>query len=178
MRRDTLSVQEALKAEEVIVLPTDTVYGLVVLATSPSAVKRLYEVKDRKGKPGTIIAASVEQLRELGFQEEDVEKAKRYWPGAVSIVLPAPATLSYLHMGLESLAVRVTADIELLELLKLTGPLATTSANRPGEPTATTVEEAEAIFGDTVSLYVDGGRVQAAPSTIYKLESNIFTKIR
>src|SRR6056297_2398867 len=100
-------------------MPTDTVYGLVASAQSPAAVKRLYEVKGREeGKPGTLIAASVEQLAELGFDKSDLEKANAYWPGPVSIVLPAPDSLAYLHMGLESLAVRIPGKPDLIELLK------------------------------------------------------------
>jgi L-threonylcarbamoyladenylate synthase len=161
-----------------ICMATDTVYGLVCLASSPEAVKRLYEVKGREGKPGTIIAASVAQLVGLGFDADDLAKAQIHWPGPISIVLPAPEKLLYLHMGLESLAVRIPADIELRSLLEQTGPLATTSANRPGEPVVTNIESAKAIFGDKVALYINGGEINNPPSTILELTINGFTKIR
>jgi len=159
-------------------MPTDTVYGLVVSAKSPAAVKKLYETKGRIGKPGTIIAASVEQLIELGFSERDLNLASKYWPGPVSIVLPAPKSLEYLHMGLNSLAVRIPNKEELQELLKRTGPLATTSANRPGEPTIEKIEDAESIFGNVVDIYIDGGDISSVPSEIFKLQNKSFTKIR
>ncbi|MCA9323966.1 threonylcarbamoyl-AMP synthase, partial [Candidatus Saccharibacteria bacterium] len=142
------------------IIPTDTVYGLICTAKSPEAVKRMYRVKGREGKPGTIIAASVKQLIELGFVEADVSMAEKYWPGPVSIILPAPKELSYLHMGLESLAVRIPESKRLREIMEQTGPLATTSANLPGGPTVTTIEEAKKIFGNKVDLYVDGGEIK------------------
>lgn len=172
---DVISV---INSGQVVCMPTDTVYGLVVSAKSPAAVKKLYETKGRIGKPGTIIAASVEQLIELGFSERDLNLASKYWPGPVSIVLPAPKSLEYLHMGLNSLAVRIPDNDELQKLLEQTGPLATTSANRPGEPTVQTIKEAEEIFADSVSTYIDGGRIDGAPSEIHSLENKSFTKIR
>lgn len=171
-------ILDAILREKVVCMPTDTVYGLVASAASPGAVMRLYEVKGRENKPGTLIAASIQQLETLGFDAQGLKKAASYWPGPVSIVLPAPDELTYLHMGLYSLAVRIPEKQELVELLKETGPLATTSANRPGEPTVTTIDEAKDIFGDAVSFYVDGGSISGSPSTIYKLLNGKFEKLR
>lgn len=171
-------ISEFIEKGSVVCLPTDTVYGLVCLASSPEAVRLLYEVKGRQGKPGTIIAANTEQLEELGFDGEDLQKASQYWPGPVSVVLSAPRQLAYLHMGLKSLAVRIPANDELIELLKKVGPLTTTSANRPGEPTVHSIKEAKDIFGNKVALYVDGGTINNPPSTIYRLDENKFTKLR
>jgi len=178
MEKTHSSVISILKKDAIVCMPSDTVYGLMVSASSPEAVKLLYEVKGRENKPGTLIAASQRQLEALGFDKQDVEKAGTFWPGPVSVVLPAPEKLAYLHMGLHSLAVRIPSKEDLITLLKEAGPLATTSANRPGEPTVTTIDEAKDIFGDTVAHYVDGGRITGSPSTIYKLINGEFEKLR
>jgi tRNA threonylcarbamoyl adenosine modification protein (Sua5/YciO/YrdC/YwlC family) len=154
----------------VIVMPTDTVYGLVCSAKDPDSVARMYQIKKREGKPGTLIAANVEQLSGLGFSKVQLSKAEQFWPGPVSVVLDAPGSLEYLHMGLKSLAVRIPAPEWLRDLLEQTGPLATTSANFTGEPTVTRIEQAQKLFGDQVDLYVDGGDLSSAkPSSIIRL---------
>lgn len=153
------------------ILPTDTVYGIVAVARNQKAVAALYAAKHREGKPGTLIAADVLQLHALGIAKDLLDSAEAFWPGPVSVVLPVGKELSYLHQGQESLAVRVTADEQLRKLLEQTGPLLTSSANMPSEPTAKNLEEAERYFGDSVDFYVDGGIVASgAPSTVLKLE--------
>ncbi len=163
-------VAQVLNAGGVAVIPTDTVYGLSAVATSPQAVRRMYEIKRRDGKPGTIIAASIEQLIAVGFDTDELMQGDTFWPGAVSVIVASPLELSYLDMGLKSLAVRVPDNIWLYELLMLTGPLATTSANLPGEPTVSTVVEAQRLFGNEVTTYVDGGDMShTSPSKIIKI---------
>ncbi|HEX8763349.1 MAG TPA: L-threonylcarbamoyladenylate synthase [Candidatus Saccharimonadales bacterium] len=152
------------------ILPTDTVYGIVARAADSGAVARLYAAKHREGKPGTIIAASIDQLISLGLQAMHLPEAARLWPGPLSIVLPDNPELAYLDQGKQSLAVRVPADKAIHELLLQTGPLLTSSANMPGEPTATTLDEARAYFGDTVDFYVDGGSIeQSIASTLIRV---------
>ncbi len=171
-----LSLEEILivvKRGGVVVAPSDTVYGLMCSALSPAAVKKMYEIKQREAKPGTILAANTAQLVQTGFSEADVAQSTLYWPAAISVVLDAPESLEYLHMGLDSLAVRIPQPKWLRELLELTGPLATTSANLPGAPTAVSISEAKNIFGDKVDLYVDGGsNKNAQPSTIIKIHKD------
>jgi len=167
---DTSELVDVLVSGGVVVTPTDTVYGLVCSTLNTSAVMKMYEIKQRDGKPGTIVAGSVQQLIEMGFDKEEIELASQFWPGPVSVILDAPDSLEYLHMGRKSLAVRIP-DLEWLnELLMSTGPLATTSANFPGEPTVTTIEEAKKLFGDKVDLYVDGDEITSAkPSKIVRI---------
>jgi L-threonylcarbamoyladenylate synthase len=154
----------------IVIMPTDTVYGLVSLAGNPDAVRKMYEIKQRDGKPGTIIAGSVDQLIEMGFDKQQIMNARQFWPGPVSVILDAPESLDYLHMGKKSLAVRIPALDWLQEVLEVTGPLATTSANLPGEPTVTNINQAKKIFGDKVDLYVDGGEISGVkPSKIVKI---------
>ena len=154
-----------LNQGEVGVLPSDSVYGLMCLARNPEAVDRLYRLKQRENKPGTLIGASSEQFFELGLSHDQLKMAEQYWPGPVSVVVPAGTTLSYLHLGSESLAVRVPAEPGLNEILKHTGVLQTSSANLTNQPVANTVDEARNYFGDNVDFYVDGGDLSGRQAT-------------
>ena len=171
--QDVPLIVSTLKLGRIVLLPTDTVYGLVCSALDKDAVKQLFEVKGRVGKPGTIIAGNSKQLLAMGFDADQVATASKYWPGPVSVILPAPPHLAYLHMGLESLAVRIPEPQWLQELLVRSGPLATTSANLPGEPTIGAVKEAKELFGDEVALYIDGGDLSnARASQILRIGDN------
>lgn len=168
-RRVSLEEAAKLLAKGAVgVIPTDTVYGIVASAQDPLAVARLFIVKHREHKPGTIIGASVQQFVDLGLRERYIKPIAAHWPAPFSVVIPCTyGTLDYLHLGKGSLAVRIPADDLLCEALEISGPLMTSSANTPGKPTATTIEEAEAYFGDTVDFYVDGGPItDHKPSTI------------
>lgn len=161
------------------VLPTDTVYGVVCSAKSVAAVRRLYALKSREGKPGTIVAADIEQLVGLGFKHRYLKAVERFWPGAVSIIIPCGEELAYLHQGLRSVAVRIPADPELHALLLQTGPLLTSSANHPGKPPANTIAEAEQYFGNQVDFYVDGGDLSGRPSsTIIRIVDDAIEIVR
>jgi tRNA threonylcarbamoyl adenosine modification protein (Sua5/YciO/YrdC/YwlC family) len=153
------------------VIPTDTIYGLSASAHIPEAVDRLYALKQREQKPGTVIAASVEQLRELGLAPEDLNALQHLWPNPLSIELPTPEKLRYLSQGTGHCAFRVVADPEVRALLELTGPLVTSSANHPGKPAANNIAEALVYFSNKVDLYVDGGeRIGRPPSTVARLK--------
>jgi len=155
------------------ILPTDTVYGIVAVASNQKAVGALYAAKHREGKPGTLIAANITQLQTLGIAEDLLVSGTAFWPGPVSVVLSVKKDLSYLHQGQDSLAVRVTADKKLRKLLEQTGPLLTSSANMPNEPTAKDIQEAEHYFGNSVDFYVDGGTIEGnMPSTVLRLEAD------
>ncbi len=153
------------------VLLTDTVYGLVGIATDPAAATRVIDAKGRKYKPGTLIAADAQQLIDLGIQPEHVKAAEQFWPGPVTVVLPTKPGLEYLDLGLTSLAVRVPDNREVIALLKKVGPLLTTSANRPNEPMVKNIEEAQEIFGNRLNFYVDGGQLESPlASTIIRFK--------
>lgn len=161
-----------LKQGAVGVLPTDTIFGIVASAANQEAVERLYAAKHREGKPGTMMAASTEQLLDLGIDQRYLDIVRDLWPNPLSIVLPAPERLAYLHQGMNSLAVRVPSNPEVLALLQQTGPLLTSSANLPGEPAAETVEDARAYFGENVDFYVEGDTAGRAPSTVARLNED------
>ncbi len=160
--------KELLVAGKIGVMPTDTVYGLVARAHDASAVQKIYALKKREKKPGTLIAATTEQLVELGVPQSEIDKVKNWWPNPLSAVLLVNGR-DYLHQGVNTLAMRVVAHPELSKLLQQTGPLITSSANQPGEPPATNIDEAFSYFGNDVDFYVDGGTiVNVAPSTIIR----------
>jgi len=162
----------------VAVLPTDTVYGIVAVAANQPAVQRLYDLKSRVKKPGTLIAASIDQFVELGIPRRYLTAVERYWPGAVSVIVPAGPALHYLDQGAGTLAVRVPDQPEIAQLLRRTGPLMTSSANLPGEPESRTIAQAQAYFGDTIDLYIDGGERQGAPSTVLRVVDDAVEVLR
>lgn len=162
---------DLLRYGAVGVLPTDTVYGLVCRAADQSAVTRLYQLKHREKKPGTLVAASIDQLVELGLKRRYLKAVEQYWPGPVTVVVPTDnPKLVYLDQSRGSLAVRVVDDAKLVKLLEQTGPLLTSSANQPAQPPANTISEATNYFGETIDFYVDGGDLSSRkPSTLVRI---------
>jgi L-threonylcarbamoyladenylate synthase len=161
------------------VLPTDTVYGVVARAADKTAVARLYQLKSRDHKPGTVVAASVEQLLELGVPQSHMQKVQHLWPNPISVETPLGDNLAYSHQDTGRQAFRVVAEPNLRALLEQTGPLVTSSANQPGEPTSVTVQEAKDYFGDQVDFYVDGGDLSGRPSsTLVKVSDEGIEVIR
>lgn len=176
---DNEEFRTLLKQGAVGVLPTDTVYGLVCMASSELAVERLFTVKLREANPGTVLAASVQQLIDLGLRARYVKAVEHFWPNAISVVIPCADNLFYLHQGKRSLAVRIPDDEVLRGLLRQTGPLMTTSANHPGQPTANTIAEAKAYFGNDADFYVDGGvLIDRPPSTIIRIVDDAIEVLR
>jgi L-threonylcarbamoyladenylate synthase len=162
------------------VIPTDTVYGVVAGANDPEAVERLYRLKKRDKKPGTVIAADLEQLEALGLKHRYLKAVEQFWPGPISVIIPvADPNLKYLHQGAMSLAVRLPKDKELAKLLNKTGPLLTSSANRPGAAPANNLQEARAYFNRSVDFYVDGGDLsKRQPSTIVRIIDDAIDVVR
>lgn len=156
-----------LKQGSVGIIPTDTIYGIVASASHKTAVARLYQLKEREHKPGTIIAADIDQLIALGVDPHGLRAAAHLWPNPLSMIIDALPGLEYLHQDVGSLAVRIPADDDVRSLLERVGPLVTSSANHPGQQPATTIEEAQAYFGDSIDFCVRGGDLsQRPPSTV------------
>jgi L-threonylcarbamoyladenylate synthase len=159
---------------ELVVLPTDTVYGVGADAFSPTAVTRLLEAKGRgRDMPppvlvGTVRAATalVEDLGNDGQRLID-----EFWPGGLTLVCRAARTLSWdLGDTKGTVAIRMPEDSVALDLLRETGPMAVTSANLTGSPAATTADEARDQLGESVSVYLDGGKTSGGiASTIVDL---------
>lgn len=167
-------MEKALLNKKIGVILTDTIYGLVGSALSEEVVERVYEIKKRNlKKPLVVLISSIDDLKnifEVNLNEQCLKILKEFWPGKVSVVLPC-SKFSYLHRGLNSLAFRVPQKKELRELLKKTGPLFATSANKEGEAPATSIKEAKKYFGKEVDFYVDGGLPSKEPSLIVRLKN-------
>ena len=170
----TVSIEEAISSlisGGVGVLPADTVYGVMASAANPLAVKRLYALKKRDHKPGTVVAASIEQLVQLGVPEAPLRRVEGWWPGSLSVEVMLGTDLGYLHQETGRQAFRVVADERLRNVLEQTGPLVTSSANHPGKPGSVNVAEAYDYFGELVDFYIDGGDMSdRAPSTIIRFD--------
>jgi L-threonylcarbamoyladenylate synthase len=147
---EPIAIAAHLAAGEAALLPTDT---LPALAAVPAAAAHLWERKQRPAdKPLILMGADLDQLIALlavPWRQEWLEQARRHWPGAVTLVLPIGGALTdLLHPGGQSLGLRIPDCPPLRSLLRLCGPLATSSANRSGQPAARTATEAAAQFPD------------------------------
>ncbi|MGI5160466.1 L-threonylcarbamoyladenylate synthase [Microbispora sp. CA-102843] len=168
----------AVRRGELVVLPTDTVYGIGADAFTPSAVNALLEAKGRgRDMPvpvlvGTVRAANA-LVESLGTYGQDLVDA--FWPGPLTLILRANRSLSWdLGDTKGTVAVRMPLHPVALDLLKETGPMAVSSANRSGNPPATTADEAEEQLGDSVAVYLDGGPCDDnVPSTIVDLTTAV-----
>lgn len=161
---------EALAAGRAIALPTDTVYGLAVDPFLPGAADRLFELKVRPRHVNLpVLVTGIDQA--LGLATAVPASAAtlmgRFWPGPLTVVLPARAGLGA-DLGDDdaTIGIRCPDHPVPLALCREVGPLATTSANRHGEPTLTTAAEVAATFGDTLTVVLDGGTCTGSPSTV------------
>ncbi|WP_150308922.1 L-threonylcarbamoyladenylate synthase [Planctomonas psychrotolerans] len=151
----------AIARGECVVLPTDTVYGIAVDAFNPDAVQRLLDAKGRtRTSPPPVLIPGVPTLDALAETVHPLvrELVDRFWPGALTIIMRAQPSLSWdLGETRGTVALRMPDNPLMLELLTEVGPLAVSSANRTGEPSATSAIEASEQLGDTVTVYLDGG---------------------
>jgi L-threonylcarbamoyladenylate synthase len=146
---------------ELVVLPTDTVYGIGADAFSAAAVTLLLTTKGRgRETPPPVLVGTVRAASALvdGLGPYGQELIDEFWPGGLTIVCRAARTLSWdLGDTKGTVAVRMPQDPVTLDLLRETGPMAVSSANLTGQPAATTAQEARDQLGDAVAVYLDGG---------------------
>lgn len=165
-------VAAMLRQGAIGVVPTDTLYGLVVSTKFPGSIDRMYEVRRRPAEKGCItLLANRSQADDIvRWTEADQRLAEEYWPGPVSIILSVTDAVSdYLHPVNHTLAFRVPSSEALRALLSRTGPLLAPSANLAGAKPAATIQEAQAYFGDNVDFYVDVGDLSDnQPSTLIR----------
>ncbi|MDP9327912.1 MAG: L-threonylcarbamoyladenylate synthase [Actinomycetota bacterium] len=151
------AVGAALRGE-LIVLPTDTVYGIATRPDRPEATAALFAAKGRdRGLQLPVLAPSIASAAEIAQVDERAERlASELWPGALTLVLLRTAESRAWDLGdeVETIGVRVPHHPLALAVLKGTGPLAVTSANRTGSPTPSACDELEAVFGEDVSVYL------------------------
>lgn len=164
----------AIRRGELVVLPTDTVYGVAADAFNPSAVTALLAAKGRGRDMPTPVLVSTDAMLEAiaeSIPPTGRDLIAKHWPGALTLVLRHTAHLAWdLGDARGTVAVRMPDDPIALELISSTGPLAVSSANRTGHPAATTMLDARLQLGASVAVYLDGGpRASAVPSTIVDL---------
>jgi tRNA threonylcarbamoyl adenosine modification protein (Sua5/YciO/YrdC/YwlC family) len=164
----------ALQSGDLVVMPTDTVYGIAADAFSPMAVNLLLAAKGRgRDLPVPVLVGSWRTLD--GLVDELGPLARRmvetFWPGPLTLVVRAAPSLAWdLGETRGTVAVRMPLQPVALDILTQTGPLAVSSANRSGMPPAVEVAEAQRQLGDSVRVYLDGGPVgDPVPSTIVDL---------
>jgi tRNA threonylcarbamoyl adenosine modification protein (Sua5/YciO/YrdC/YwlC family) len=161
----------ALRKGELAVIPTDTVYGIAADAFTPDAVTSLLAAKGRgRAMPPPVLVGTVRAATALveGLADPARDLIEEFWPGGLTLVCRANRGLLWdLGDSKGTVAVRMPLHPVALDLLKDTGPLAVSSANRTGEPSATTAGAAEEQLGDAVAVYLDGGPCPGpVPSTI------------
>ncbi len=162
----------ALRAGKVVAIPTDTVYGLAVDPGCGGATGLLFALKRRPpALELPVLVSGVAQAEALagpaGLPPVAHRLAGRFWPGSLTIVVPRRSGLGWALGGDDgTIGVRCPAHAVARRLCERVGPLATTSANRHGEPPITTAAALAEEFGDQVTEIVDGGLCDATPSTV------------
>ncbi|MEW6155089.1 MAG: L-threonylcarbamoyladenylate synthase [Actinomycetota bacterium] len=156
-----------------VALPTDTVYGLACDPFRPGAAARVFAAKGRpRGVPLPVLVASVEQADEVGgpFSAVTERLVARFWPGPLTVVVSRrPGVAADLGDEGGTIGLRLPDHVLVRALCAEAGPLATTSANRHGQPPAVTAAEVVEAVGGHVPLVLDGGRCEGEPSTVVDL---------
>ena len=169
---DLRAAADWLRAGRVVAFPTDTFYGLAVDPTSAAAVRALFALKERSPQAALpLVAASTAQVRQLGgvWSPAMSALAEAFWPGPLSLVCDAPAQfVMEVHAGRSTVAIRVPDHLVARALADAWGgPLTATSANRTGEPPASSADLLNDLASESSVLIVDGGATPGGlPSTI------------
>ena len=171
-----------LRDAGLVAFPTDTVYGLAAAIDEPRAIRRLFETKGRpEEKAVPVLLADMSALSQVAsdVSPEMARLAEVFWPGPLTLVVPKldwlPAELS----ALATIGVRVPDHPLALALLRATGPLAVTSANRSAGPDCLTAQAVMEQLEGQIELVVDGGRVPGGtPSTVVSLEAGELIVLR
>lgn len=166
----------ALQRNQLVVLPTDTVYGIAADAFSPSGVQALLDAKGRTAQsPPPVLIGNIDTLKALAdyVPEIALKLAEVFWPGALTMILKAQPALSWeLGDTKGTVALRMPDHKIALALLAETGPLAVSSANLTGEPAATTCQQAVEYLEKSVEVFLDAGNSpKGEASTILDLTS-------
>lgn len=174
---------ETLKQGGVVVMPTDTLYGIVGKAENPDTVECVYSLRKRDlNKPCIILIGNIDEFNKFSItlSEEQKKVINEHWfsNNAVSVILDCvDEKFKYLHRGTQTLAFRLPAQKDLQNLLNETGALVAPSANTQGGDPARNIEEAKNYFGDKVDLYVDGGFITGKASKVLRLYNDGTTTI-
>jgi L-threonylcarbamoyladenylate synthase len=173
----------ALRVGELVVYPTETFYGIGIDALSAIALKRLFAVKRRDpDRPVGLIAADTAMAFSIAREISPNARrlAEAFWPGPLTLVLPARKDVASELTGLDGVGVRVSPHPIARALTAGIGrPITATSANLGGEPPATTLAEARKALGEKVKVYLEGGKLTApAPSTVVAVGQHGWKMVR
>jgi L-threonylcarbamoyladenylate synthase len=176
--RGIAAAVEAVKSGELVVLPTDTVYGIGADAFTPHAVAALLDAKGRgRQMPPPVLVGSRHTLDGLVFSLPRTarELADAFWPGALTIIVEHAPSLQWdLGDTGGTVGVRMPLHPVALEVLGETGPMAVSSANRTGRPAATTAQEAQDQLEYSVRVYLEAGPCpDPVPSTIVDVTGEV-----
>ncbi len=154
-----------------MLLPTDTVYGIAALPSVSGATDRLFALKGRAGDhPLAVLVADVDQARRLVRWPEDgrVSELVEHWPGPLTVVLHRSSAARVLTLGgdRDTIGVRCPDHDLVRAIARRVGPIATTSANRSGEPTPVDATVAAGALLGSVDLIIDGGLAGTVASTV------------
>ncbi|HYC62914.1 MAG TPA: L-threonylcarbamoyladenylate synthase [Thermoanaerobaculia bacterium] len=166
-------IAKVLMSGSVVLMPTDTIYGLHALATNEDAVARVADIKGREEtKPFIVLASSIEQLEPLGIiaERKTLHALASIWPAPLTAILPLRESIAA-SRGASTLAVRIPALEWLRELVARTGPLVSTSANRSGERAVDDPNFLARDLQEQLDAVVDGGVRNGEPSAILDLTS-------
>ncbi len=180
--KDYSRAKEVIKKGGVVILKTDTLYGIIANALDRKAVKRVYKIKGRRpDKPFIILVPSVEDIKRF-FDVEISDKEREFLEKkGITVVLNLRDRRKhrYLHRGTGTLAFRIPSKNKLIELLREIGfPVIAPSANPEGEKPAVDINEAIRYFGDKIDLYVNEGKVEGKASPIVKVENGKVVYLR
>jgi L-threonylcarbamoyladenylate synthase len=170
-----------LKEGVVVVMPTDTIYGICGSAFNKKTVGEIYRLRKRNfKKPMIVLISGMDELKKfkiiLGLKDRKV--LEKIWPAKISVVLECKnRRFKYLHRGTKTLAFRVPKNELLTRILKISGPLVAPSANREGNMPARTISEAKIYFKDKV-VYYNGGKIIGRPSMLIKFLNGKLETIR
>jgi tRNA threonylcarbamoyl adenosine modification protein (Sua5/YciO/YrdC/YwlC family) len=176
--RGITAAVEAVKRGDLVVMPTDTLYGLGADAFKPYAVTSLLNTKGRnRNMPPPVLVGSRHTLDGLVFRLPQAARdlVEAFWPGALTIIVEHSPSLQWDIGDTDgTVGVRMPLHPVALEVLRETGPMAVSSANKTGEPPAPTAENAREQFGYAVSVYLEaGGLPDSVPSTIVDVTSDL-----
>lgn len=157
-----------------VILPTDTIYGLHAVASETKGVSKLFRIKAREEKkPFVVLCDTIEQMGELGVSLSDRHRnfLASIWPAPLTVILPLAAPIPA-SAGSLSLAIRIPALEGLRGLIARTGPLASTSVNRSGEPPLQDMRHLLNVPAEVAGI-VDAGQIVGRPSTVLDLTSEV-----
>ena len=172
---DNENLVKVLVEGGVVVMPTDTLYGIVGKANNQKVVNSIYEIRKRApSKPCIILISDINELEKfhVDLSEEQKNKIKKFTEPTSFISDCSNDSFEYLHRGTKTLAFRLPVNHELRDLLKKTGSLIAPSANLEGMPPAENISDAKNYFGDSVDLYVDGGEIKGKASKVIRLHKD------